>query len=115
MKLKKVNTSNFESEVLSAAKPVLVKFTADWCQPCKSFEPLLEMVADEVADKAIVSSLDIDDSPEIASKYGVRSIPTLIVFSEGQVKSKLVGRASKENVLKLFDVIIEPLAVAIAE
>lgn len=103
MKLTEVNTTNFETEVLSATQPVMVKFTAEWCAPCKSFEPVLEKVADEMEEKAKVVRLDIDDNSDIASKYGVKSIPTLIVFENGAVKSKLVGRGTKENVLKLFE------------
>lgn len=108
--LKVLSQSEFATEVIAADKTVIVDFFATWCMPCKAFEPILEKVAVEAADKCTVVKIDIDETPEVASKYGVRSVPTLIVFKGGEVKNRLVGRSTKENVLKLID--IEPKSEA---
>lgn len=100
--LKVLDQAQF-TEVLNADKTVLVDFFATWCMPCKSFEPVLEKVAEETAGKCEVIKIDIDETPEIASKYGVRSVPTLIVFKGGEVKSRLVGRSSKDKVLNMVN------------
>ena len=101
-KLKEVNTETFEVEVLKSELPVLLKMGAPWCAPCVSQIPVLEKVAEELEDQVLVVSLDIDDSPEIAKKYGVKSIPTLILFQDGEERSRLTGRHSKAEILEMI-------------
>lgn len=88
---KKFTTENFDAEVLKSDKTVLVDFYADWCGPCKMLAPVVESLAEQFADTAVVGKLNVDESEEIAMKYGVMSIPTLIVFKNGQEVDKKVG------------------------
>lgn len=97
-----VTSADFQSKVLESDVPVLVDFFATWCGPCRMLAPVLEEVATEVAGKAKVVKLDIDQSPDIAQRYGVMSVPTLIVFENGQVKRQTVGAQPKQNVLALL-------------
>ncbi len=97
-----VTSADFQSKVLESDVPVLVDFFATWCGPCRMLAPVLEEVAAEVAGKAKVVKLDIDQSPDIAQRYGVMSVPTLIVFENGQVKRQTVGAQPKQNVLALL-------------
>lgn len=97
-----VSSSDFQSKVLDAQGPVLVDFFATWCGPCKMLAPTLDEVAAETAGKAAVYKLDIDQSPDIAQKYGVMSVPTLMVFENGQVKKPGRGRAAKQNILSMI-------------
>ena len=91
----KVDTSNFQSEVLEAAEPVVVDFWAEWCGPCKMIAPSLEEISSEMAGKVKVAKLNIDENPDIAVKYGVRSIPTLAMFKGGEVADIKVGASPK--------------------
>ena len=93
-----VSSSDFQSKVLDAQGPVL----ATWCGPCKMLAPTLDEVAAETAGKAAVYKLDIDQSPDIAQKYGVMSVPTLMVFENGQVKNQAVGVQPKQNILSMI-------------
>jgi len=95
---------NFEAEVLKSNVPVLVDFTATWCGPCQRLAPIVEKIADEYAGKVKVGKLDIDDAPEMARKYGVRSVPTCIVFEGGAKKGSQLGVAKKEELVKLLGV-----------
>ena len=97
-----VSSSDFQSKVLDAQGPVLVDFFATWCGPCKMLAPTLDEVAAETAGKAAVYKLDIDQSPDIAQKYGVMSVPTLMVFENGQVKNQAVGVQPKQNILSMI-------------
>lgn len=99
---KKFTTANFENEVLQADKTVLVDFYADWCGPCRMMGPVVEQLAEELADIAYVGKLNVDDNEEIAAKYGVMTIPTLMVFKNGQPAGKLIGVQPKETVEKLI-------------
>lgn len=93
---KKFTTANFEAEVLKAEKPVLVDFYADWCGPCRMMAPAVEALTEEMAGEAVIGKLNVDENEEIAMKYGVMSIPTLIVFKNGEPVKKAIGVQSKE-------------------
>lgn len=95
-----VSDSNFRREVLKADKPVLVDFWADWCSPCKMVAPVVKDLASEYSDQLKVCKLDVDANQKTASKYGVMSIPTLIVFENGKVKDKVVGYTPKNRLVK---------------
>jgi thioredoxin 1 len=94
--------TNFDKEVLQATETVLVDFGATWCGPCKVLAPIVEKIADETAGKYRVGKLDIDEAPEVTKRYGVRGVPTVIVFKGGQKVAQHVGVTSKENLLKLL-------------
>ena len=91
----KVDNSNFQSEVLDSVEPVVVDFWAEWCGPCKMIAPRLEEISVEMAGKVKVVKLNIDENPELAAKFGVRSIPTLALFKAGEVADIKVGAAPK--------------------
>jgi thioredoxin 1 len=91
----KVDNANFQSEVLDSAEPVVVDFWAEWCGPCKMIAPSLEELSNEFAGKVKVAKLNIDENPELAAQFGVRSIPTLAMFKGGQVADIKVGAAPK--------------------
>lgn len=100
---KKFTTQNFDAEVLQSDKIVLVDFYADWCGPCKMMAPVVEALAVELADTAVIGKLNVDENEEIAMKYGVMSIPTLIVFKNGQAVNKKVGVQSKEAIVSMIE------------
>lgn len=91
----KVDNSNFQDEVLNSVEPVIVDFWAEWCGPCKMIAPSLEEISVELAGKVKVAKVNIDENPEIAAQYGVRSIPTLAMFKAGEVADIKVGAAPK--------------------
>lgn len=97
MKVIEVNKDNFEKKVLQADKPVLLDFYADWCGPCKMAGPILEELAGEYEGKVIIAKLDVDKNQEVAGKFGVMSIPTVIMFEKGEESSRQVGFAGKEG------------------
>lgn len=99
---KKFTTENFDTEVLASDKVVLVDFYADWCGPCRMVAPVVEQIAEEYADRAVVGKLNVDENEEIAVRYGVMSIPTLIAFKNGEVAGKLVGVQPKEVIERLI-------------
>jgi len=98
-----VNQDNFEAEVLSAGTPVLVDFWAPWCGPCKAISPIIESLAEEHAGKMKVAKINVDDDGAIAAEYGVRGIPTLVLFQDGEIKGSMVGAATKEKIDAFID------------
>jgi len=94
---------NFEQEVLKSDKPVLVDFWAEWCAPCRMLGPTVEAIAGEYAGRAKVGKLNVDENQSVTSRYNIRSIPTLLVFKNGEIKEQLVGTTSKDNLAKLLD------------
>ncbi len=97
-----ISSADFQSKVLDADKPVRVDFFATWCGPCRMLAPVLEEVASEVAGRAYVYKVDIDQSPDLAGRYGVSSVPTLIAFENGQVKKQTLGAQPKQNLLAML-------------
>lgn len=98
--LESVNNDNFESSVLKSDRPVIVDFWAEWCGPCKALAPILDEIAGEVGENAKVVKVNVDEAGELAQQYGIRGIPTLIFFKDGEVKSTLVGNQPKAEILK---------------
>jgi thioredoxin 1 len=87
---------NFQQEVLNSQKPVLVDFWAPWCGPCQMMGPIIEELAEELEGKVVVGKLNVDENPQMAQKYGIMSIPTLLIFKNGQVIEQFVGVQPKE-------------------
>lgn len=98
-----VTDDSFEDEVLKSDKPVLVDYWAEWCGPCKSITPILDEISDEYADKLIVAKLNIDENPNTPPKYGIRGIPTLMLFADGSVEATKVGAVSKSELSAFLD------------
>jgi len=100
MKTLTLNNDNFESTITGNTSPVLVDFWAEWCGPCKMIAPVLNEVATEQEGKAVIAKLNIDEAPEIAARFGITAIPTLIVFKSGQPVNTLRGVQSKTAIVK---------------
>src|SRR5665213_4411251 len=95
-----VTDESFEQDVLKAGKPVLVDFWAEWCGPCKQIAPALEQIAEELHNQVTIAKVNIEDSPGVPSRYGVRGIPTLMLFRDGQMALLKVGAMPKANILE---------------
>jgi len=91
-------TNNFQEVVLNSDKPVLVDFWAEWCGPCRMIGPVVEELANEYDGKAVIGKLNVDENPDISMNYGVRSIPTLLVFKGGEVVDRIVGAVPKNMI-----------------
>jgi thioredoxin 1 len=98
-----ITDANFESEVLKSDKPVLIDFWAVWCGPCKLIAPTVEEVSNEYQGKFKVGKMDIDNNPNVAMKYGIRSIPTLLIFKDGKVVDQIVGAVPKNVITSKMD------------
>jgi thioredoxin 1 len=96
----KVTDESFQADVLQSGQPVLVDFWAEWCGPCKQIAPALEQLSDELAGKVTIAKLDIEQSPTTPSRYGVRGIPTMMLFKDGQMASMKVGAMPKQKILE---------------
>ncbi|WP_026744928.1 thioredoxin TrxA [Leucothrix mucor] len=103
MSIVEVSDESFESEVLSSSQPVLVDYWAEWCGPCKTIAPLLEEVAEAYGDRIKVAKLNIDENRDTPAKYGIRGIPTLMLFKNGEVESTKVGALSKSQLTAFLD------------
>ena len=101
--IKHVSDTSFDQDVLQADKPVLVDFWAEWCGPCKMFAPVLDDVARSYEDKLTVAKLDIDANPATPGKYGIRGIPTVILYKGGQVHAQKVGALTKSQLTAFLD------------
>ena len=99
----KFTTSNFQEVVLNSDKPVLVDFWAEWCGPCKMIGPLIEELATEYDGKAVIGKLNVDENPDVAGTYGIRSIPTLLVFKGGEIVDRIVGAVPKANIAQKIE------------
>ncbi len=97
MAVGKVSDANFDAEVLKATGPVVVDFWAEWCGPCRMIAPALEEIAGALGDKVKIVKLNVDESPAVAQKYGIMSIPTLMIFKNGEMASRQVGAAPKQK------------------
>ncbi|MEM7433314.1 MAG: thioredoxin TrxA [Pseudomonadota bacterium] len=95
--------STFEADVLQSEKPVLIDFWAEWCGPCKMIAPMLDEAAAEYAEKLSVVKLNVDENPNTAQKFGVRSIPTLMIFKDGNVQAQKLGAMSKSQLVEFLD------------
>ena len=101
--VRETSDSSFEQDVLQSERPVLVDFWAEWCAPCKALNPAVEAVALKYAERARVVKMNIDDNPQVAQRYGIRGLPTLILFKGGNVEDRIVGAISKDSIARLID------------
>ena len=103
MSVKHFSNDTFQSEVLQGSGPILVDFWAPWCGPCKMLGPVIDGLADELSGKAVVGKVNIDDEPDLAAKYGVVTIPTIILFKDGQEVNRLVGVQSTLTLTQMVE------------
>lgn len=101
-----VNDMNFDDLVIKSDKPVLVDFWAEWCGPCRMVSPILEEISNEYEGRALIVKCDVDSSPAVAAKYGIRNIPTILFFKNGKIADKQVGAVPKKNFLVKLNALI---------
>ena len=101
-----ITTANFEETVLNSDKPVLVDFWAEWCGPCRMVGPIIDELQADYEGKAVVGKVNVDDEQEIAAKYGIRNIPTILFFKGGEIVDKNVGVAPKADLAKKIDALL---------
>ncbi len=102
-KIKVVSDASFETDVVNSSKPVLVDFWAEWCGPCKVLSPILDEIANEYDDRVIIAKVNVDENTQIPPKYGIRGIPTMLLFKNGAVEATKVGALSKANLNAFLD------------
>lgn len=98
-----ITNAEFEQKVVGASRPVLVDFWAEWCNPCRMLSPTIDQIAEDYQDRVIVGKVNIDEEAELANRFGVMSIPTLIVFKDGNVAAKSVGVVPKQKIASMLD------------
>lgn len=101
--VKEVNDTSFEKDVLQSEQPVLVDFWAAWCAPCRMIAPIVEAVAEQYRGSAAVVKLNVDDNPSVSQRFGIKGIPTLILFRDGKEAERIVGATSKETLSRLVE------------
>ena len=94
-----ITDENFDTEVLKSSKPIVVDFWAEWCGPCKQIGPVLEEISNEMANEITIAKHNIDNEPNTPTKYGVRGIPTMLLFQDGDLKATKVGATTKSNII----------------
>ncbi|MCA1940642.1 MAG: thioredoxin TrxA [Caenispirillum bisanense] len=104
--MKQVTDASFDADVLKSGTPVLVDFWAEWCGPCRQIAPALEEISTELGERLVVAKINIDENPMTPSKYGVRGIPTLMVFKDGQVAATKIGALPKSKLLEWVESVI---------
>jgi len=103
MSIQQVNDDSFDNDVLQSTQPVLVDYWADWCGPCKMIAPILEEIASEYGDKLKIAKINIDENRQTPGKYGIRGIPTLMLFKNGNIEATKVGALSKSQLTAFID------------
>jgi len=101
--VEKFTSSNFNEIILHSNKLVLVDFWAEWCGPCRMIGPIIDELSIDYSDKAVIGKLNVDDSPDISTRYGVRSIPTILIFKNGELLDRLVGAVTKGTIVTKID------------
>ncbi|MFC2116513.1 thioredoxin [Bacteroidota bacterium] len=101
-----ITDQNFDELVLQSEKPVIVDFWAEWCGPCRMVGPIVEEIGNDYADKAVVGKLDVDSNPGVTAKFGIRNIPTVLFFKNGEVADKQVGAVPKSNLVSKLDALL---------
>ena len=111
-RLRPLTTLDFSDVIGKEERPVLVDFHAEWCPPCRAMAPVIDSVADAYADRAVVTTVDVDQAPELATRYGVHAIPTLIIFHRGEVVDRTTGIVSADALRKKLDALTTTNAAA---